>query len=301
MAVRVSCSDASLEAGEEMIGTAPRVDYWLLVEYGQVWQSDALGASSIPTSVKERLTSIAQNTSNLRVELIKGGGEGEGLSFFVALSDERAPRLFKFSLDSYSDLLDIDIPHVLSSPDSYSAHALPSPLFLVCTHGTYDACCARLGLPLWRKLKAHGELCVWQATHVGGHRFAPNIVCLPHGIYYGRAFGEEALDLALGFKEGRLSLENLRGRSCHPREAQAAEYFLRRETGSTRIDDYAFCGFADEEAEGRRCALFEDKWGVLYAVTIRVIEGALKTKMNCADEGESLVARFALEGIERRS
>lgn len=296
---RVSCSAFSLDAGEEMIGTAPRVDYWVLVECGEVWQSDALGASSIPASVKERLSSLARNTPNLRIELVKGGDEGKGISLYVALSSERAPRLFKFSLSSYYDLLDIDIHQILSTPDAYLAHANKSPLFLVCTHGTYDACCARLGLPLWRKLKAHEGLNVWQATHVGGHRFAPNLVCLPHGIYYGRVSGEEALRLALGFTEGRLSLESLRGRSCYPREAQVAEYFLRRETGGMHTDDYTFCGFA-EGYEGSACALFEDKAGALYAVAIRVSEGAQKTKTNCADVDESLVARFALAEVKRR-
>jgi hypothetical protein len=46
-------------------------------------------------------------------------------------------------------------------------------------------CCARLGVPLAQALAARHPGPVWETTPVGGHRFAANLVLLPHGLYYG--------------------------------------------------------------------------------------------------------------------
>ena len=50
------------------------------------------------------------------------------------------------------------------------------PLYLVCTHGKRNVCCARLGGPLAQALAARHPGQVWETTHVGGHRFAANLV-----------------------------------------------------------------------------------------------------------------------------
>jgi hypothetical protein len=65
------------------------------------------------------------------------------------------------------------------------------PVFLVCEHVQRNACCARFGGPLAVELTARYPGQVFQTTHVGGHRFAANLVILPHGLYYG------PVDLAL--------------------------------------------------------------------------------------------------------
>jgi hypothetical protein len=59
------------------------------------------------------------------------------------------------------------------------------PLYLACTHGKRNVCCARLGGLLAQALAARHPGPVWETTHVGGHRFAANLVLLPHGLYYG--------------------------------------------------------------------------------------------------------------------
>ena len=48
------------------------------------------------------------------------------------------------------------------------------PIVLVCAHGRRDACCARLGPPLFDALAPHCPPdALWQSSHLGGHRFAP--------------------------------------------------------------------------------------------------------------------------------
>ena len=59
---------------------------------------------------------------------------------------------------------------------------------LVCTHGTVDAACARFGYPLYKYLRQHhasDHLRVWRVSHFGGHIFAPTLIDMPLGHYWG--------------------------------------------------------------------------------------------------------------------
>ena len=60
------------------------------------------------------------------------------------------------------------------------------PLFGVCTHGRHDACCAERGRPVAAALTASHPAETWEISHMGGDRFAANMVVLPEGLYYGR-------------------------------------------------------------------------------------------------------------------
>jgi hypothetical protein len=90
------------------------------------------------------------------------------------------------------------------------------PLYLVCTHGKRNVCCARLGGPLAQALAARHPGPVWETTHVGGHRFAANLVLLPHGLYYGPvtvALAAAAID---AYQRGSVVVDRYRGRAGQP-------------------------------------------------------------------------------------
>jgi Sucrase/ferredoxin-like len=136
--------------------------------------------------------------------------------------------------------------------------AVDEQLFLVCTHGKHDPCCARQGRPLFEALEEQLEAeTVWQTTHVGGDRFAGNVVCLPHGLYYGRVAREDAVEVLDTHLAGLIALPHYRGRSCHTFAAQAAERDIREAAGLRGIDDLRFAGeedgvFAFVERDGTR-------------------------------------------------
>lgn len=62
---------------------------------------------------------------------------------------------------------------------------------LICTHGSHDKCCAKYGNPFYRQAlttvteRSLDNVRVWQASHIGGHRFAPTAIDFPTGRYYG--------------------------------------------------------------------------------------------------------------------
>jgi hypothetical protein len=114
---------------------------------------------------------------------------------------------------------------------------LEEPLFLVCTNGRHDACCAEYGRPLARALAQAQPESTWECSHVGGDRFAGNLVCLPEGVYYGLLGPFDGPRVAAAHLDGRVDLEHYRGRSCHPFVVQAADYFARRELGLLGVHD----------------------------------------------------------------
>jgi hypothetical protein len=229
---REFCREVALENAEPLAGTASRVDHWILLEYRGLWSRDVLPGSGLSDQVKERLreqVSARPRTKLLFIRRTERRGRAE-LRVIWGSSPERGARLFHEAFESYDDLLGLD----LTAPGP--PHDLP--VLLVCTHGKHDPCCARHGRPLYQALsELVEEEWVWQVSHVGGDRFAGNLVVLPHGLYYGRVAATEAWSVLDEYLAGRIDLAHYRGRSAHSFAVQAAERVVREDTGLTGIDD----------------------------------------------------------------
>jgi hypothetical protein len=226
------CSEVSRENAEPLGATASRVEHWILVEYRGVWGHDALSGSGLSVDVKEHLRERAKALRPAKTLFIRRpeGSGGDGLSVFWGSSPERGGRLFRAELGGYEDLLDLDF--------GAGGEPVDHPLLLVCTHGKHDRCCARYGRPLLAALRDQAEPgWLWQCSHVGGDRFAGNLVCLPEGLWFGRVGRDDAWLLLDEYLAGRIHLELYRGRSCYPFAVQAAERAVRAETGLTGIGD----------------------------------------------------------------
>ena len=110
-----------------------------------------------------------------------------------------------------------------------------TPLLLVCAHGRRDVCCARRGVPLARRLARTWPAEVWETTHVGGHRFAANLVILPHGLYYGPVAGSAAETAIAAYQRGEVMLDRYRGRAGQPAEVQRADYLAMEASGDRAL------------------------------------------------------------------
>lgn len=228
-----TCSASSQKAGEQLFGTVLRADIWYLLEVPEPWGFNAFEDCDLPATVKSHLKEGANAVQNGRILLIKQGSirKKQGYAFFAAVNHEEGPHLYQFELDSYEDLLKLDLPGIAREGHAYRYADREIPLFLVCTNGLRDVCCARLGVPLYQEAyKLAGEA-FWQTNHVGGHRFAPNLVALPHGAVYGQLQSEDISPIVQKHSQGLIHLPRYRGRSCYEQGVQAAEYFLRAELG----------------------------------------------------------------------
>ena len=155
---------------------------------------------------------------------------------FVAHSDPARPQLHRADLDDERDLLDIDVAAVARGDLAAIGRPHREPIYLVCTNGKRDVCCAINGRPLVRELSAVEPERTWECTHIGGDRFAANMVVLPTGAYFGRVVPADVAPLTSGLREGRVLLSRYRGRSWYDRASQFAEISVRRRFGLDELD-----------------------------------------------------------------
>ena len=241
MAEEAPCAIEASERREPMLATASRVRSWLAIEQPGSWGDEALTESGLDPEVGAALLSRCRR-AGVRPILIRRPRDGSPAvprRCYLAHSGQRRSWLESVELGDPSLLLDLDLSLLASDRSPGIGEACAEPIFLVCTNGRHDRCCADLGRPLVRALVGAGMENVWECSHIGGDRFAANVVCLPAGVYLGRVSPEEGPQVLADYSAGRLSLDHYRGRSCYPALVQAAEVYIRRSLHAREADGLA--------------------------------------------------------------
>lgn len=226
---RFYCSVASRSNGETLYGTVARVRSWLLIEYPSVWRRHAVKDSLLLSErFKRHVRDLKAAGEVERTLLIRQAHYLNGpIRCFRVNSCEPTPYISSREIGDYNELL---------SPAS--EQRVEGLMYAVCTHGRHDKCCAKFGLPIYCAFRdCVGEI-AWQCSHVGGDRFAGNVVVLPYGLYYGRVMPDDAKEIVAASERGEVWLKGYRGRSCFRRPEQIAEYFARAESGRLAIDEF---------------------------------------------------------------
>ena len=286
------CSALSQDLDEPMIGSVDQRVRWLLVEDRSAWGEkavrDVLGAA-LESAAKER---------GVRPLLVRRR-EGDPAADVVRrafLVDTAAGRMAVRTIEAVGELgalLDAEV-------EDFGA-PMSDPILLVCTNGKRDACCALRGRALMASLAADHAERAWECTHLGGHRFAANLVCLPDGIVYGRVGPGEGPRLADAYLAGQLDPELLRGRSAWPAPAQVAELELRRRLGLVGIGDLTLLG-VDIHGDAASVAL-ASRDGRRHELRLQRVSAEPARAISCrADELESPVHWVVdEEGLDGRS
>jgi hypothetical protein len=240
----VYCSECSLMVGEQLFGSAPRADVWILLEYTGPWNNKALPQSGLPDTIKAHIDGWMSRLTNPKFQFIKQrDGESTGpYTLFIALTREQRPLLFEFELDDYADILTLDVPALVANPGGYEQYLRKSPIFTVCVNGRRDVSCARYGQPAYNELHRVAGVNGWQTTHMGGHRFAATMACLPSGVVYGRVAPDDVAEIVEHTLNGKIVAANLRGRSYYNGPIQAADYYLRGILGIDTLHGVEFIG-----------------------------------------------------------
>lgn len=225
------CSERARSREEKIFGTAPRVNTWLLIEHPAAWSAKALPDENLEPALRASLARAASAIPHSRRLMIRCGGRREAeRENFVVHSRERDSFAARLPLkEGGFDAADIARPA--------AELRLEEPLFLVCTHGTHDKCCSKFGHATFRAILDLPTTAAWECSHVGGDRFAGNLLCFPDGLYYGNVTTTNALDIVAAYRRREIYLDNYRGRSCYGRSAQVGDYFVRRESGLLGLDD----------------------------------------------------------------
>ncbi|MEV7006317.1 sucrase ferredoxin [Streptosporangium sp. NPDC051022] len=264
--------------------------FWLLIEHPGPWASH-LDECLLPEDVR---TLVNRATSlGIRPQLIRRPGrrnpvEG-GVHVMVADSTAAEPWLAEGVVAGPDDL---DLEGLLAGVVPESCILVTEPVFLVCTHAKRNACCARIGLPLARSLAKSLPDRVWETSHVGGDRYAANLVCLPHGLYYGSMSQAAAIAAADAYRSGEIILDRYRGRAGIPEPLQAAEHFVRAHTGELSVGGVAV---ESSRSDGATTEAFVHGSGVRFRVVVEPMTLTTPCGTACADT----ITTYRLVALDR--
>jgi hypothetical protein len=224
------CAPAAERRGDPLEGTAAPAQRFLLVEQPGAWGRNAVRESRLAADVASALLERSWQ-AGARVLLIRRILREPPEPRRWAVADSRAgfERVWWGEFTDERELLQLDLVAPPGPPSD-------EPVFLVCTHGRHDACCAQRGWPVALALAGEYPQLTWQCSHVGGDRFAANLVILPHALYYGHLTPASAFGVVRDYADGRITPDFLRGRSIFGAPVQVAQHHARQALGETRID-----------------------------------------------------------------
>jgi hypothetical protein len=279
---RAFCAALSSAHEESLAATASRIDHWILVEYRGRWGRDVLGSSLFSRELKDHMRGQLAALRRARLLFVKQPerrAQG-GRHVFLATSRPGSERLVRLEVEHQEDLREIDLVSALAADGGIGA-PIEDPLLVVCTHGKRDPCCALHGRPLYDALRRATQAeHVWQSTHVGGDRFAGNVVVLPHGLYYGRVGPDDVDALLAAHASGEVDLDRYRGRSAYSFPVQAAEQALRESDGLTGIEDLVFVG-SERRPDEAWSVRFRLQDGTIHEVDVSEVLADEPTYLTC--------------------
>ncbi|HZO93249.1 MAG TPA: sucrase ferredoxin [Candidatus Baltobacteraceae bacterium] len=249
----IFCAAQAEERGDTMLGTAPPQSRVLLVHQPGPWGPRGLTESRCNPAVAQRIEAAA-GRAGMRVQAIRRPGKHERDRptdvYDVAIADASTITWWRTDdLAAFADELDAGVPR--AEPLSVET----APLFLVCTHGRHDACCALRGIPLATALHGLRPGRVWETTHLSGDRFAANVLVLPGGDLYGRVVPELAAALVDAAEARNVIPALLRGRLGMAPFAQAALVYAHEQLGIAARDALTVEGVEPNGPDGARVTL----------------------------------------------
>jgi hypothetical protein len=290
------CSAQSRAVSEKTFGTASIGQVWILLEYPFAWGPHALEDSNLPLPVKNHLKRALKSITHAKLLFIKQErARLKHRSLFIIRCRESNSFIQKFTLDDYNQLTEIDFAAVASGQQSSEKTLTSDPLFLVCTHGRRDKCCAKFGYPIYKSLREEREEAVWQSSHVGGDRFAANLLCFPHGLFYAHVTEEIGRTIVKEYAEERITLQNYRGRACFSNAVQAAEFFARTESGIRELRALHRLYSAHVAEESWLVRFLEIETGSVHNVQVTRVMSEFQNLITCHATEARSVPQFRLD------
>ena len=278
------CALRSQLRGDTMLGTAFPAARLLLVEQPGPWGASGLRESHFDPDVAAELERTASR-EGIRVQAIRRPGRTPAdTARRWALVDTRDGRQVARwgTFDSDDELLYLPRDGSAGEPDT-------APLYLVCAHSRHDACCALRGRNVAAALHEVRPGRVWECSHLGGDRFAANVLVLPAGLLYGRVLPFAAPEFVAAADADEVIGALLRGRVGIPPAAQAAlafayERLALRHRGDLRLVD------AGTVVDGSATVRLDGPHGPLE-VTVQVDRGSANG-LTCANPRPNQFLRY---------
>lgn len=247
-----SCALFAQQQGEALIGTAPWTQRFILLECPHPWGKAVAQTPGLPHGLAGQLADWTKRWPGTRFLLFTGDRRpqpNQPRRIFIfeapggATQQYQAMQLLLSDTAQFGPALVEWFAQRALGRWPRAALPLKGRHVFICTHGGRDRCCGRYGYPFYRQasalvstLETEGLLPTnwvqtWQVSHISGHRFAPTLVDLPEGRYYGALTLEDWRSLLL--HQGALELLSrvYRGWAYLPELAQAVERLLWQQQG----------------------------------------------------------------------
>jgi hypothetical protein len=244
---RTLCSAFSTASNEDAAGSAFSWKRCLIVEVPDPWTSDVAQSRNFPPGVSEVLAAAEGTDTEVKLQCVLPDDEYSREGHTRVLLFSRPQGMFaRFDKDEYlvpTDRVSALVEGLTTGPEKLAEFAADrqdtgrTRDILVCTHGSHDTCCGTFGYRLYEALRNRGEsgpggdMRVFRVNHLGGHRFAPNVVDMPEGRNWVR-LGIDQIDDVLSRKRPPADLKQFhRGWTGldTPQEQSAEQEILVRE------------------------------------------------------------------------
>ncbi|ELR98277.1 sucrase ferredoxin [Gloeocapsa sp. PCC 73106] len=195
------CSEVSQKNGQDPISTAGNYDHWLILELKQPWSPLMWIEDPRVVSLTDLLKKLVL-WRNFKVRALAIAPDSEySIKDYARLFYYRRPaqHFTQFEKQEFlipeSQLISVATALLKNDTDTLlqfeqyrqSSHHIRD--ILVCTHANVDVACGRFGYPIYKELRSNyakeGKLRVWRCSHFGGHQFAPTLIDLPSGRWWG--------------------------------------------------------------------------------------------------------------------
>ena len=287
----VRCAGVAEAAGDPLEGSAPPAEQWFLVEHPGPWDRYVLADPRLDRAAAAGLDrwSRAETGRVLLVRRPQRAGRVPERRRWLRIDSRPGREAVRTGLFTHErELADVVMDASAGEPDG-------GPLFVVCTHGRHDTCCAVRGRPLAAALAATHPDHTWEASHIGGCRFAAAMVLLPHGVVLGGVPPGDGADVADLYAAGVLPSRWVRGRASLTPAVQAAQHHARVATGAYGVDGLVPVG-ARTDRPG--------SWRVRFAdpdVTVVLVERRVETgrALTCAATAPGWMRVFELVDVVR--
>ncbi len=206
------CSLVSKRSGESPVGSASCYQALLVLEVPTPWPRNALGAPHLPSDVQGVMADFGRSSVPCSVLAVQPDPVYSRPGVVRALYFRRPEAPFaeferlEFVVPQSRLAAFLDALLLRQDPSAFTPVWGAHRDLLVCTHESRDVCCGRFGEAAYRALRfehPRAGVRVWRGSHIGGHKFAPTLIDLPSGRFWGHlephaypGIVDETLDLA---------------------------------------------------------------------------------------------------------
>jgi hypothetical protein len=230
------CADAARQSGVDPISTASNYKIYIVIECPPPWTPNELASKSVPANLRSLGETVGEDYDQYQTcfllihnEALKQPDYTRLLIFHHEPGLAQGYHQQEFHIQDINEIAPLVQAYLAGEP----IHATPVTHsfrdILICTHGSHDRCCAKYGYPIYREAlkiandRSLNHVRIWQASHIGGHRFAPTAIDLPEGRYYGHLDASSLASILTRSGDVHALKQVYRGWGCLPWAVQALE------------------------------------------------------------------------------